>query len=378
MEFIGQSPQPDGSEIAAKVVSIFSITLIALLFGVKTYNVHFRYLTYSRWLILALYLLSWSFSTLSMILVTTNNRNFTSCFLSIMVCDIFYSGTKIAIYAWLIEKVYVVSSIRTTRWKSKAYRFHLVLMTPYIAIFTLMMVFHIAEIDDSGICIIGLQSIASLPLLIYDFLINLYMTIFFIRPLLKLGSGAKKIDWKASRLNEVALRTLVASVVCLIASFANVFSLVMFDGRERGLVCLTCCTVDVTINVTTIHWVTSHSPNKRVKDNMEYSTSQRDSNPEISSHRSQAKNNDFNLRDNNHSDIDVMAATDLQHRGHTFGTNFADKEFDTSSPKTAPPYEPNPNTGTTTKRDDRPSSDSNFFSPSLQESHNSRKSLTKT
>ncbi|GAA5796051.1 hypothetical protein HPULCUR_001419 [Helicostylum pulchrum] len=324
MEFVGQSSQPDGSEIAAKIVSMSSITLISLLFGIKTYNVHFRYLTYSR---------------------------------------------------WLIEKVYVVSSIRTTRWKSKAYKFHLLLMTPYIAIFTLMMVFHIAEIDDSGICIIGLESIASLPLLIYDFFINLYMTIFFIRPLLKLSSGAKKIDWKASRLNEVALRTLVASVVCLLASFANVFSLVMFDGRERGLVCLTCCTVDVTINVTTIHWVTSHSPSKRVKDNMEYSTNQRDSNPEFSaSQRSQTKNDDFNQRDDNHSDIDMIAATDLQHRGHTFSAKFKD----TNSPKTAPPYEPNSNTGTIAKRDDRPSSDSNFFSPSLQESHNSRKSLTKT
>lgn len=112
---------------------------------------------------------------------------------------------------------------------------------------------------------------------------------------------------------------------------------------------------------------------------MEYSTNQHDSNPELStSHRSQTKNDDFNLRGNNHSDIDVMAATDLQHRGHTFGAKFADEEFGTSSPKTAPPYEPNSNAGTITKRDDRPSSDSNFFSPSLQESHNSRKSLTKT
>jgi hypothetical protein len=86
------------------------------------------------------------------------------------------------------------------------------------------------------------------------------MTILFIRPLLKLSStGIKKIDWRASRLNEVALRTLVASVVCLIASFANVFSLVMFNGRERGLVCLTCCTVDVIINVVTIHWVSRRS-----------------------------------------------------------------------------------------------------------------------
>ncbi|CAO0798826.1 unnamed protein product [Mucor circinelloides] len=101
-QYLPQSSQPDGPEIAAKLVSLFSITLLSALFGVKTYNVHFKYLSYSKWLILALYLFSWSFTTISMLLVTTNNKNYTSCFLSIMVCDIFYSGTKITIYAWYV------------------------------------------------------------------------------------------------------------------------------------------------------------------------------------------------------------------------------------------------------------------------------------
>lgn len=71
--YLAQSSQPDGPEIAAKLVSVFSITLLSALFGVKTYNVHFKYLSYSKWLILALYLFSWSFTTISMLLVTTNN-----------------------------------------------------------------------------------------------------------------------------------------------------------------------------------------------------------------------------------------------------------------------------------------------------------------
>jgi hypothetical protein len=90
------------------------------------------------------------------------------------------------------------------------------------------------------------------------------MTFFFVKPLLKFDSGFR-VQWKSTRLNEVALRTLVASIVCLFASFANIFSLIMFNGRERGLVCLTCCTVDVTVNIITIHWVTSHAPGKRSK-----------------------------------------------------------------------------------------------------------------
>lgn len=73
-------------------------------------------------------------------------------------------------------------------------------------------------------------------------------------PLIRIGRSVQT-DWKSSRLHEVALRTLAASTVCLFVSFANILALVILNGRERGVLCLTCCTVDVTINVITIHWV---------------------------------------------------------------------------------------------------------------------------
>jgi hypothetical protein len=76
-----------------------------------------------------------------------------------MVCDIFYSGTKLVIYAWyvlcyvnftnlnmkqmhyrLVEKVYVVTSTRQTRWKTISYRIHVLLMMPYIVILSLMVI----------------------------------------------------------------------------------------------------------------------------------------------------------------------------------------------------------------------------------------------
>jgi hypothetical protein len=71
-EFV-YTPQPDSAEIAAKIISLLSITVLAILFGIKTHNVQFKYLSYSRWLVLTLYLLSWSFTAISMVLVTTNN-----------------------------------------------------------------------------------------------------------------------------------------------------------------------------------------------------------------------------------------------------------------------------------------------------------------
>ncbi|KAI9312604.1 hypothetical protein BX666DRAFT_2030926 [Dichotomocladium elegans] len=259
-------PQPDSSELASKIVSLLSITVMSILFGIKTYNVQFKYLTYSRWLVLVLYIISWGFTCAATLFVTTNNGNQLSCYLSELACDIFYSATKIIIYCWLIEKVWVVSSVRKSRWKTKSYRLHVGLLLPYSAIAVLLIAFHIAEIDqENSHCIIGLQPIASIPLLVYDFIFNLYFTILFVKPLLQIGRNVQS-DWKQSRLHDVALRTLAASTVCLLVSFANILALVILNGRERGVLCLTCCTVDVTINVATIHWVTSSPVGKTNKD----------------------------------------------------------------------------------------------------------------
>lgn len=68
-----QTPQPDASELAAKIVSLLSVTVLSGLFGMKTFSIQFKYLSYSRWLVLTLYILSWAFTAFSMVLVTTNN-----------------------------------------------------------------------------------------------------------------------------------------------------------------------------------------------------------------------------------------------------------------------------------------------------------------
>lgn len=74
-----------------------------------------------------------------------------------------------------------------------------------------------------------------------------------------------QIDVRASRLQEVAKRTLLASVVCLLVSFANILVLIIFDGQARGALCLICCFIDVSVNVCTIHWVTTQPTGKTTR-----------------------------------------------------------------------------------------------------------------
>jgi hypothetical protein len=113
--------------------------------------------------------------------------NMISCTLGMLSCDIFYAGSKIVIYAWLIERIHLVTAVKTSRLRTCRYRFHLVLLCPYIVILVLMVCIYPAIIysnfanyltqltyrniylESDGKCTIGLQLIASVPLLVYDF-----------------------------------------------------------------------------------------------------------------------------------------------------------------------------------------------------------------
>lgn len=64
----------------------------------------------------------------------------TSCTLGMLSCDIFYAGSKIVIYAWLIERIHLVTAVKTPRLKTCRYRFHLLLLCPYIIILSLMVI----------------------------------------------------------------------------------------------------------------------------------------------------------------------------------------------------------------------------------------------
>ncbi|CAO3587628.1 unnamed protein product [Absidia cylindrospora] len=251
--------QPEWGEFSSLLISLVAITITCSLFGVKTFNVNYRQLTYARWLVVMLYICSWTFTASTAILASTNNGNYTSCFLSIMACDLFYCGTKFILYLWLIERAYIADDGRKNRTDSWSYRFHILLMTPYIAIFTLMIIYHNSILTSTGECYIGLQPIANIPVLVYDTIFNLYMTVLFVIPLIRVGRGVNAHDWKSSRLYDLTKRSLIASSVCLVASFANALGATIMHGKQRGYLCMMCCTIDVTINVLTIHWVTTPS-----------------------------------------------------------------------------------------------------------------------
>lgn len=97
------------------MVSLLSISLMSVLFGRKTSGTSMANINYARGLVISLYIVSWGFTTIAAVLTSTNPGNITSCTISIFVCLSLYAMSKIVIYLFLIEKVYVVSSVTTTR-----------------------------------------------------------------------------------------------------------------------------------------------------------------------------------------------------------------------------------------------------------------------
>ncbi|KAJ7285256.1 hypothetical protein C8J57DRAFT_1053105 [Mycena rebaudengoi] len=173
------------------------------------------------------------------------------CTSGIYICILFYSTSKMLIYLFLIEKVYIVWSNGDTRLESRVYLVCCVTVGLYTIIMAIMILGRIARFrDGDGACVIGLKTFASIPLFTYDLYINVFLNGLFLWPLLKSNLANPK-------LRRVATRTLIASTAALTTSAVNIIVLVIMRERgELGWLCLTSCGADVIINACALFWAT--------------------------------------------------------------------------------------------------------------------------
>lgn len=107
-------------------------------------------------------------------------------------------------------------------------------------------------VDVARTCYIGLDTPASVSLLLYDFLMNLYLTILFVQPLWR-----PNLSHHSRNLRRLAKRTCIGCVLSLTITTINLVTLSVFHGEELGAICLACCTTDTTLNAVILFWVTS-------------------------------------------------------------------------------------------------------------------------
>lgn len=114
-------------------------------------------------------------------------------------------------------------------------------------------VYRTAYFDKSGMCIIGMKEKAMMPLIIFDAVVNFYLTLLFVIPLRALSSYTNSSN---SVLRTIALRSFIGSLGTLTSSVVNLTVLMVLRG-EAAWICLMCCNADILFSVVVLHWVTS-------------------------------------------------------------------------------------------------------------------------
>ncbi|KAF4997346.1 hypothetical protein FGRMN_3931 [Fusarium graminum] len=229
-------PVPIGGDVMSVIVALVSCSILSVfLFQRITAVRSWSRLPFVAWLVLIIYIDSYGFA-----------------FTSAMLQQVFG-----LIYVFLVEKAHVIRSSKTPRRKSKLYLFNMItLLGGYGVVVVLNFIFRIARIVN-GECFIGMKSVSMIPLIAFDAVVNVYLTILFLIPLKNLYSfkSLPKTNAK-SRLRSVAFRTFVGACCTLTSSIVNLTVLMVLDG-EPGWVCLMCCNSDVLFSAIVVQWVTS-------------------------------------------------------------------------------------------------------------------------
>lgn len=175
----------------------------------STWFKNFRTLPLAIWLILIIYIDSTIFILASSILTHGFGINSSRavCEGGILLCLICYMTTKILIYYFLVERAYIVRGSRKPRLQTKLWLFNcLFMILPYTILVALNFVWRIAYIDDKGVCIIGMEMRAMLPLIIFEVVVNVYLTLLFVLPLRSKSFGDSHSVIARFRLSTLPLR----------------------------------------------------------------------------------------------------------------------------------------------------------------------------
>ncbi|KAL2126266.1 hypothetical protein VTI74DRAFT_1297 [Chaetomium olivicolor] len=254
------SSEPLSGLVISVVLSMLSISALSAFMtqrylAVKTW----KQLPAVQWLVFAIYVDSFLFVLATGILQFAFGVSYSGpvCESAILLCLVCYVTTKL-IYMFLVEKAYIIrSSNKKPRLKSKLYLFNSFgMIGAYCIVVVPNFILRFARVEN-GECIIGMQRPAMIPLIVFDLLVNVYLTIIFLMPLSQLYSYKNSgLSPGNRRLRTVAVRTFIGSICTLTSSIVNLSVLVGLNG-EPGWVCLMCCNSDILFSAMVIQWVTS-------------------------------------------------------------------------------------------------------------------------
>lgn len=128
------------------------------------------------------------------------------CHAAEYICIFLYGSTKLCMYLVFIERVYIVSCFgaQTPRWTTKTYKLAVVGFLIYVVILTSMLMSRITLFTPTlstsasgvivvGICSIGLGIYGTVPIVVYETIITVFLTIMFLHPIVaSAGYGRRR------------------------------------------------------------------------------------------------------------------------------------------------------------------------------------------
>ncbi|EFZ02990.2 hypothetical protein MAA_00064 [Metarhizium robertsii ARSEF 23] len=257
-----EAPVPIAGRIICMGISLLSTTALTLFLTQRCLVIKsWTRLPILVWLVFAIYVDSYMFVFATAILQQSIgvNSSLTTCQGAILLCLACYVTTKTLADEHELggNGQHFVRGTTKKRMHSKLYMFNCFgMLGLYVVVGILNVVFRIAKLEN-GVCEIGMKSAAMIPLLAFDTVANIYLTILFLVPLRNLYSYKSMPRTPAIlRLRSVATRTLCGAMATLLSSIVNI-AVLMALGGEAGWICLLCCNCDILFSAIVIQWITS-------------------------------------------------------------------------------------------------------------------------
>ncbi|KAF2083799.1 hypothetical protein K490DRAFT_10317, partial [Saccharata proteae CBS 121410] len=204
------------------------------------------------------------------------------CYSAIIICLVFYVGSKVMTYLFLVERAHCIRAPYKRRHRDKVWLTGMcVVLGGFGAIAVTAFMWPVAQMSADGICRIGLPFKVTAPLLTYDIVINVALTglfVWLLKPLLtfsrnshqkgktalfanpkNLVGDARTVERQertSNTLRKLVFKTIVGGTAVMIPTVANLGILFFMKGHEQGWLCLTICSLDITWAVVNVHWLT--------------------------------------------------------------------------------------------------------------------------
>ncbi|MCJ1337499.1 hypothetical protein MMC09_002781 [Bachmanniomyces sp. S44760] len=181
------------------------------------------------------------------------------CNTGIAMCLAFFVGQKVFLYLFLVQRSHLIRGGDILRdWYNLAGL--AIVALGFGTIGCLTFVYPVASMSPiDGKCRIGLPNKVTIPLLIYDIMINSLVTGDFVRlvnrnvrgPMssavrhaLPRVLGRQRVQVQLDMLEIIVTKSPLGCCAIIIPTLANLVVLIKLHGREQGWICFTICTAN--------------------------------------------------------------------------------------------------------------------------------------